>query len=136
VRDAKQKNILKMDANSIATCVIDSAVEIHKRIGPGLLDSVYVKSLAKTLTESGLTVERQEEIPVQLRGRRFNQGPAAPLVVEGTVLVELKSLDSLSRVHKKQMLTYLKLSHLKHGLVINFGGELLNGNIERLENAA
>lgn len=116
--------------------MIDSAVEIHKRIGPGRLDSVYANSLAEVLTESGLTVERQEEIPVQLRGRRLNQGPPAPLVVEGTVLVDLKSLDCLSRVHKKQMLTYLKLSHLKHGLVINFGGELLNGNIERLENAA
>ena len=133
---AKTENTIKMDANNIATCVIDSAVEIHKRIGPGLLDSIYAKSLSEVLTESGLTVEKQEAIPVQLRGRRFNQGPQAPLVVEGTVLVELKSLDSLSRVHKKQMLTYLKLSHLKHGLVINFGGELLNGEIERLEHAA
>jgi GxxExxY protein len=98
-----------MDANSIATCVIDSAVEIHRKIGPGLLDSVYATSLADVLTESGFTVERQEAIPIQLRGRRLNQGPRAPLVVEGMVLVELKSLGSLSRVHKKQMLTYLKL---------------------------
>ncbi len=124
-----------MDANNIAACVIDHAVEIHRKIGPGLLDSVYATSLAGVLTESGFTVERQESIPVQLRGRRFNQGPRAPLVVGGMVLVELKSLDSLSRVHKKQMLTYLKLSHLRHGLLINFGGELLKGNIERLENA-
>jgi GxxExxY protein len=123
-----------MDANSIATCVIDSAVEIHRKIGPGLLDSVYSTSLTDVLTESGFTVERQESIPIRLRGRRFNQGPRAPLVVGGMVLVELKSLGSLSRVHKKQMLTYLKLSHLKHGLLINFGGELLSGNIERLEN--
>ena len=123
-----------MDPNSIATCVIDNAVEIHRKIGPGLLDSIYATSLAGALTESGFTVERQESIPIQLRGRRFNQGPRAPLVVGGTVLVELKCLDSLSRVHKKQMLTYLKLSHLKHGLLINFGGEFLNGNIERLEN--
>jgi GxxExxY protein len=121
-----------MDANSIATCVIDSAVEIHRKIGPGLLDSVYATSLADVLTESGFTVERKESILLQLRGRRFNQRPRAPLVVGGTVLVELKSLDTLSRVHKKQMLTYLKLSHLKHGLLINFGGELLNGNIEQL----
>jgi iron complex transport system substrate-binding protein len=123
-----------MDANSIASCVIDSAVEIHRKIGPGLLDSVYATSLAGALTESGFTVQRQESIPIQLRGRRFNQGPRAPLVVGGMVLVELKSLGSLSRVYKKQMLTYLKLSHLKHGLLINFGGELLSGNIERLEN--
>ena len=130
----QQKLLLKMDANNIATCVIDSAVEIHKRIGPGLLDSVYATSLADVLTESGFTVERQESIPSQLRGKRFNQGPRAPLVVEGMVLVELKSLESLSRVHKKQMLTYLKLSHLRYGLLINFGSELLNGSIERLEN--
>jgi GxxExxY protein len=123
-----------MDANSIATCVIDSAVEIHRRIGPGHRDSVYATSLTDALAESGFTVERQQSIPIQLRGRRFNQGPPAPLVVDGTVLVELKSLDSLSHVHKKQMLTYLKLSHLKHGLLINFGGELLTGNIERLVN--
>ena len=97
-------------------------------MGPGLRDSVYVTSLADILTGSGLKVERQESIPLQLRGKRFKQGPQAPLVVGGTVLVELKSLDSLSRVHKKQMLTYLKLSRLKHGLLINFGSELLTGN--------
>jgi len=127
-------NLIKMDANNIATCVINSALEIHKKIGPGLLDSVYAASLADVLTESGFTVERQESIPIQLRGRRFNQCPRAPLVVGGTVLVELKSLESLSHVHKKQMLTYLKLSNLKHGLLINFGGELLTGTVERLEN--
>ena len=119
-----------MDPNSIATCVIDNAVEIHRKIGPGLRDSVYVTSLADVLTERGFRVERQESIPLQLRGKRFKQGPRAPLVVGGTVLVELKSLDSLSRVHKKQMLTYLKLSHLKHGLLISFGGELLTSDIK------
>jgi GxxExxY protein len=114
-----------MDANTIATCVIDSAVEIHRKIGPGLRDSVYATSLADALTGRGFTVERQESIPTQLRGKRFKQGPQAPLVVRGTVLVELKSLDSLSRVHKKQMLTYLKLSPLELELLIKFGGELL-----------
>ena len=125
-----------MDPNSIATHVIDSAVEIHRKIGPGLRDSVYATSLANALTGSGLKVEREESIPMQLRGKRLNQGPKAPLVVGGAVLVELKSLDSLSRVHKKQMLTYLKLSSLKHGLLINFGSELHIGNIERRVNEA
>ena len=119
-----------MDPNSIAIRVIDSAVEIHRKIGPGHRDSVYATSLVDALTESGFPVERQESIPMQLRGKRLNQGPRAPLVVGGTVLVELKSLDSLSRVHRKQMLTYLKLSHLKHGLLINFGGELLTSDIK------
>ena len=91
-----------MDANSIATCVIDSAVEIHRRIGPGHRDSVYATRLADALAESGFTVERQESILIQLRGRRFNQSPPAPLVIGETVS---KSLDSLSQVHKKQMLT-------------------------------
>ncbi len=125
-----------MDANSITTRVIDSAVEVHRRIGPGLRDSVYAASLADALTGSGLKVERQESIPLQLRGKRFKQGPRAPLVVGGAVLVELKSLDSLSQVHKKQMLTYLKLSRLKHGLLLNFGSELLARNIERLGHEA
>ena len=94
-----------------------------------------VRRNAGVLAEKGFTVERQESIPLQLRGKRFNQGPRAPLVVGGMVLVELKSLEFLSRIHKKQMLTYLKLSRLRHGLLINFGGELLRGNIERLVDA-
>ena len=125
-----------MDPTSIATRVIDSAVEIHRKIGPGLRDSVYATSLADALTESGFIVEREESIPMQLRGKRLNQGPKAPLLVGGAVLVELKSLDSLSRVHRKQMLTYLKLSSLKHGVLINFGSELHIGNIERQVNEA
>ena len=80
-----------MDASKITMCVIDNAVEIHRKIGPGLLDSVYATSLVGVLTQNGFTVERQESIPIQLRGRRFTQGPRAPLVVAGMVLVELKS---------------------------------------------
>jgi GxxExxY protein len=125
--------ISDMHANRIATRVIDSAREIHKKIGPGRLDSVYAASLADILADSGFTVETQETIPIRLRGRRFNRCPRAPLVVGGTLLVESKSLKSLSRVHRKQVLTYLKLSNLRYGLLINFGGEHLAENIERLE---
>ena len=127
--------MLNMDANSIATRVIDSAVDIHRRIGPGHDDSVYATSLAKALAERGITVERDESIPMQLRGKRLNRVPR-PLVVGGKILVELKSLDSLSRVHRKQMLTYLKLSSLRHGVLINFGSQLHIGNIERLVSEA
>ena len=119
-----------MDAHNIATRVIDSAVDIHRRIGPGHHDSVYAVSLAKALAERGITVERDESIPMQLRGKRLNRVPRAPLVVGGKILVELKSLDFLSEVHKKQVLTYLKLSHLKHGLLISFGDELLTSDIK------
>jgi GxxExxY protein len=86
------------------------------------------------LHQYGLRVERQKSIPIHFRGRRFDESFRADLVVGETVLVELKSVEILARVHKKQVLTYLKLSHLKLGLLINFGGELLKGNIERLVN--
>jgi len=123
-----------MDENSIATSVVNCALEIHKELGPGLLESVYEVLLADSLTQSGFRVERQKPIPIHFRGKRFDEGFRADLVVGGTVLVELKSVETLARVHKKQVLTYLKLSHLKLGLLINFGGELLKGNIERLVN--
>lgn len=121
-----------MDENTIAACVINSALEIHKEVGPGLLESVYEVLLADALEQSGFSAERQKPIPIHFRGKRFDEGFRADLVVGGKVLVELKSVETLARVHKKQVLTYLKLSHLKLGLLINFGGELLKGNIERL----
>ena len=123
-----------MDENSIATSVVDCALEIHKELGPGLLESVYEVLLTDVLRGRGLSVDRQRPIPIHFRGKRFDEGFRADLVVGGAVLVELKSVESLARVHKKQVLTYLRLSHLKLGLLINFGGELLKGNIERLVN--
>ncbi len=123
-----------MDENAIATRVVNSALEIHKEVGPGLLESVYEVLLADALEQSGFPVERQKPIPIHFRGKRFDEGFRADLVVGRSVLVELKSVESLVRVHKKQVLTYLKLSHLRLGLLINFGGELLKGNIERLVN--
>ena len=123
-----------MDENSIATSVVDCALEIHKELGPGLLESVYEVLLTDALRGRGLSVDRQRPIPIHFRGKRFDEGFRADLVVGDAVLVELKSVESLARVHKKQVLTYLRLSHLKLGLLINFGGELLKGNIERLVN--
>jgi GxxExxY protein len=95
-----------------------------------LLESVYEVLLADALRERGFSVERQKPIPIRFRGKRFDEGFRADLVVGEIVLVELKSLESLCRVHKNQVLTYLRLSHLKLGLLINFGGELLKGNID------
>jgi iron complex transport system substrate-binding protein len=118
-----------MDENTIAACVINRALDIHKEVGPGLLESVYEILLADALEQGGLTVERQKSIPIHFRGKRFDEGFRADLVVGGTVLIELKSVETLARVHKKQVLTYLKLSRLKLGLLINFGAELLKGNV-------
>lgn len=123
-----------MKENEIAKMVVQAALDLHKELGPGLLESVYEVLLASMLRELGLEVERQKPIAICFRGKSFDEGFRADLVVENAVLVELKSVEALARVHRKQVLTYLRLSDLKLGLLINFGGELLRGNIERIVN--
>ena len=97
-----------------------------------LFESVYEAVLADFLVANGFAVARQVAIPIRFRGKAYNEGFRADLVVEGCVIVEIKSIERLARVHKKQVLTYLKLSGIPVGLLINFGGELLKGNIDRL----
>jgi len=123
-----------MDINAISGVIVDAALRIHKELGPGLLESVYEIVLADELSRKGLLVRRQVPIPIRFEGREFEEGFRADLLVEEAVIVELKSIEQLARVHKKQVLTYLKLGNKKLGLLINFGGELLKGNIERLVN--
>ncbi len=123
-----------MKENAIAKIIIQAAFDRHKEVGPGLLESVYEILLADMLREHGLEVRRQIPIPVSFRGKLFDEGFRADLVVADLVLVELKSIETLARVHRKQVLTYLRLSGFKLGLLINFGGELLKGNVERLVN--
>jgi len=123
-----------MTENEISKIIVQAALDLHRELGPGLLESVYEVLLADLLSERGLRVERQRAIPIVFRGKRFDEGFRADLVVENLVLVELKSIETLARVHRKQVLTYLRLSNLKLGLLINFGGEVLRGNIERLVN--
>jgi GxxExxY protein len=123
-----------MKHDEIARLVVECAFELHKELGPGLLESVYEVLLADALRELGLAVERQKPIPVCFRGKRFDEGFRADLLVENLVLIELKSVETLARVHRKQVLTYLRLMNLQLGLLINFGGALLKGNIERLVN--
>jgi GxxExxY protein len=123
-----------MKEDAIAKIIIQAAFDLHKEVGPGLLESVYEILLADMLREHGLEVRRQMPIPVSFRGKLFDEGFRADLVVADLVLVELKSIETLARVHRKQVLTYLRLSGFKLGLLINFGGELLKGNVERLVN--
>jgi len=123
-----------MKHDEIARSVVECSYELHKELGPGLLESVYEVLLADGLRKRGLSVERQKPIPICFRGQRFDEGFRADLLVEELVLVELKSVEVLARVHRKQVLTYLRLTNLQLGLLINFGGELLKGNIERLVN--
>ena len=123
-----------MDEDDLAKIVVQTAFELHKEIGPGLLESVYEVLLASALREQGLEVERQKPIPIVFRGKSFDEGFRADLVVAGLLLVELKSVAALAVVHRKQVLTYVRLGNFKLGLLINFGGALLKGNIERLVN--
>ena len=121
-----------MEINEITGAVVAVAYRIHEDVGPGLFESVYELVLADMLTGNGFSVQRQVPVPIRIGGKVYDEGFRADLIVEGQVIVEVKSIEQLARVHKKQVLTYLKLSGLSVGLLINFGGDLLKGNIERL----
>jgi GxxExxY protein len=123
-----------MSENEIAKAVVDAAYHVHKRLGPGLLESAYEAALAFELKRRGLTVERQVGIPVIYESIRLDEGFRADLIVEGKVIVELKSVEATIPVHKKQVLTYLRLADKRLGLLINFGVERIGDGITRLVN--
>ena len=123
-----------MTENEVARTVVDAALEVHKALGPGLLESVYEAVLAYELKERGLRVERQVPVPIFYGPIRFDEGFRADLVVEGKVIVELKSVEKTAPVHKKQTLTYIRLADVRLGLLINFGDVLLKNGITRLAN--
>ena len=123
-----------MDENAIGKQVVDAAVQIHRELGPGLLETVYEVVLARELEHRGLRVERQIPVPIVYGGVRFEEGFRADLIVEGKVIVELKSVEQMSKVHAKQVFTYLKLTGLKLGFLLNFGASLMKDGIERIVN--
>jgi len=128
-RDAEMKDI-----NIISGQIVDAAMQVHTRLGPGLLESIYERILAYELEKRGLEVARQVPIPFQYDDLRFDEGFRADLIVDDAVLVELKSVETLAPVHGKQVLTYLKLTNLGLGLLINFGAPLLKDGIKRIAN--
>jgi GxxExxY protein len=123
-----------MTENEIAAQVVDAAFKIHTKLGPGLLESVYEVILAQELQKRGLRVVRQMPIPIVYEGTKFDEGFRADLIVEDKVIVELKSVETIAPVHKKQVLTHLRLMNLKLGLLINFGDELIKSGISRIAN--
>jgi GxxExxY protein len=123
-----------MTENQIGKVVVDAAVSVHREVGPGLLESVYEALLAHELRERDLHVDRQVAVPIEYRGIRFDEGFRADLVVEGKVILELKSVESVSSAHKKQVLTYLRLTGLKLGYLLNFGEALMRDGITRIVN--
>jgi len=123
-----------MNENEIGAIIVDCAVKLHKALGPGLLETVYEAILADQLHKAGLSVMRQVPIPIQFDGMAFDEGFRADIIVNRLVILELKSVESVHPVHKKQLLTYLKLTGLKLGYLLNFGDELMKNGIIRIIN--
>jgi iron complex transport system substrate-binding protein len=122
------------EIDDITEIIIDAAYKIHTGLGPGLLESVYEAVLARELERRGLTVQRQVSVPFDYDGMHFDEGLRIDLLVEGKVIVELKSVEKLAPVHPKQLLTYLRLMNLPVGLLINFGAATLKEGIQRVVN--
>ena len=123
-----------MDENEISKIVIDRSIKAHNLLGPGLLESVYEEVLSYELTKAGLLCRRQVGIPVVYEQVRMEIGFRADILVHDKVILELKSVETVLPVHKKQLLTYLRLSGLKLGLLLNFNVKLLKDGITRIVN--
>jgi GxxExxY protein len=118
----------------ITEVIIGAAIEVHKHLGPGLLESIYETTLAYELTERGFAVERQKPVSVAYKQLKFDEGLRLDLFVAGEVIVELKCADAILPIHEAQLLSYLKLTGCKVGLLINFKVPLLRNGIKRLVN--
>ena len=123
-----------MTENEIAKIIVDAADKAHVALGPGLLESVYEAVLTFELERRGLHVRRQQSIGIVYETLTIADAFRADLVVEGKVIVEIKSIELVQPVHKKQLLTYLRLSHMHLGLLINFGSTLLRSGMTRIVN--
>ena len=122
------------DIDRITGDVLDAAIRLHKELGPGLLESVYETLLAASLARSGYRVERQRPVDIEFDGLRFEAAFRIDLLVEETLLIEVKSVDRLHPAHAKQLLTYLRLTRQPVGLLINFSGATLKEGFRRLVN--
>ena len=120
------------EINEITGKIIDAAIAVHRELGPGLLESSYEACLAFELIERGLKIEQQKALPVTYRGVKLDCGYRIDLLVENKVIVELKAVERLEPIHKAQLLSYLKLSGCKVGLLVNFNVQILKNGIRRL----
>jgi GxxExxY protein len=123
-----------MTENEISQKIIGAAIEVHKQLGPGLLESTYETCLVYELKQLGLDVKQQQSLPVVYKEVKLDVGYRIDLLIENKVIVEIKSADGLADIHTAQLLTYLKLKDLKLGLLINFNEVLLKTGIRRILN--
>jgi GxxExxY protein len=122
------------DLEERARISVDCGFKIHSDLGPGLLESVYEAVLATALLRRGLAVERQTPIPIEYEGVRLTEGFRADLVVGGSLIIEVKSIERLGPIHGKQLLTYLRLTKQPLGLLMNFGGATFREGVKRVVN--
>ncbi len=123
-----------MTENELGTIIIESAIAVHRELGPGLLESVYEVALAYELRTRGLKVERQVPIPIKFRGITFDEGFRADIFVEDKVIVELKSAERVTAAHRKQIQTHVRLAERKLGYLLNFGEAVMKDGITRAVN--
>ena len=123
-----------MTENEIGRIVVDSSISVHRKLGPGLLETVYEIVLAHELRKRGMRVERQVAVSIQYDGVTFDEGFRADVIVEGKVILELKSVENTTAAHRKQIQTYLRLSGCKLGFLLNFGEALMKDGITRAVN--
>ena len=127
-------NRTALHENEIGTIIVECAIELHRELGPGLFETVYETTLATTLRLRGLRVQRQASVTIQYHGERFDEGFRTDLIVGDRVIVELKSVERVIPAHKKQVLTYLRLTGLKLGYLLNFGEASMRDGITRIIN--
>ncbi|WGF91306.1 GxxExxY protein [Aequorivita marisscotiae] len=125
---------MNLSENQIAAIVVDCCYHIHIDLGPGLLESVYEEVLFHELKSKGLNIEKQKPLPVVWKDLKLNLGFRTDLIIENKVIIEIKSVEEIHPVHPKQLLTYLKLTGLKLGLLINFNSPLIKSGIIRIVN--
>jgi GxxExxY protein len=123
------------EINRITGHIVDTAYRVHSALGPGLMESVYEAVMQQRLLREGFAVERQKKVTFQFEGIHFDEGLKVDLLVDGRVIVELKSVEKFAPIHSKQLLTYLRLMDLPVGILINFGGESMKDGIRRVANA-
>ncbi|MBS1258217.1 MAG: hypothetical protein MAG551_01270 [Candidatus Scalindua arabica] len=123
-----------MTENEIGKVVVDAAIAVHKALCPGLYENVYEVVLTHELKKHGLNIERQVPVSIEYDGIKFDEGFRADIIIENKVILELKSIESVTKAHKKQVLTYLRLTECKLGYLLNFGEDLMKDGITRIIN--
>jgi len=122
------------EINRITSMIIESAIRIHRTVGPGILEKAYFGCLCYELVSAGLKIQTQKELPLLYQGVKIDCAYRADLIVEESVIVEVKAIESLAPIHSRQLLTYLRIAHLPVGLLLNFGALTMKQGIERVVN--